>query len=149
VQPCAVLPVQIPEQLPEGITSRIAFPAHTSQHLLFSSPCLGPQVLLLDVATATPLQTFDHPSQYPITCLAAAGNGALWACGCESGGTCLVTADGSAMLQLLGPVRPVTAVGFLGSGEQLVCAAGRLLYVWSTRAEQGPAADLAATRWLS
>jgi hypothetical protein len=132
--------VQVPDELPPGATSHVAFVPGSSSLLVLCSPCLGTTALLFDHRAGIPLcelQLGGVP-----TSLAVAPGGQLLAVGLRharvllldvptcGASTALLACDGGGGTEDSGET-DVRCVAFCGDGGHVVAAVGSLLTVWS------------------
>jgi hypothetical protein len=132
---------QVLDNPPPGLQSRVSFIPGSSSLLLFISPCLGPNALLLDFTAGQPLRQLALTSQ-PIS-LAVAPAGQLFAFGLADGCVLLTDAAAESSLELRacggsavaavgggGSMVAVQAVGFAQGGSKLLAAVGGVVTCW-------------------
>jgi len=120
----------VPDSLPLGAESRLAFLSTSARLLVFTSPCLHSDALLFDAAANQVLRTFKLPA--PPASLSPSPCGSLIAFGLADGGVMLVDAQQGEVSSavLTGHVRSVRTLAFACGGAVLVSAAGDLLMLW-------------------
>jgi hypothetical protein len=132
---------QVPDALPPGAESRLAFLPGSPALLLFTSPCLGPAALLFDAAAGRPLRRIALPCA--AASLAASPCGGAAAFGLEDGGVALLAdplgGGAGPAAALRGHARAVRAVAF-AAGGRLVSGAGDAMWVWRPGGALGGAA---------
>lgn len=106
----------------------MAFLPSNPRLLLFCSPCLATEAVLLDAASGAPLRTLALPAA--AASLAVSPCGELLAFGLADGGVLLSDAQAEASTLLTGHGRGVGALAFDGGGGRLLSAAGEVVWVW-------------------